>query len=68
MKPEDVDVDASGTMYLATGPVVGGDSGSSLYALDGTLIGIVTFGVENGAFIGIFPIRFSASQIAASLV
>ena len=32
----------SHTCYLLSGPVVGGDSGSSIYALDGTLIGITT--------------------------
>jgi hypothetical protein len=54
--------------YLLSGPVVGGDSGSSIYALDGTLIGITTYGLEDGAFIGSYPIRFTASQINESLI
>ena len=67
MNPDDEgDVVAGSTMYMATGPVVGGDSGSSLYALDGTLIGIVTFGIEDGNFLGTFPIQFTAGQIVES--
>ena len=69
MDPDDEgDVVAGDTMYMATGPVIGGDSGSSLYALDGTLIGIVTFGIQDGNFLGTFPIQFTAGQIAQSLI
>ena len=63
------DIDAtSNTLYLLTGPIVGGDSGSSIYAKNGQLIGIVTYGMGNGAFIGCYPIEFTAGQIAQSLL
>jgi hypothetical protein len=58
----------SNTLYLLVGPVVGGDSGSSIYAKNGQLIGIVTFATGDGAFIGMFPIEFTAGQIAKSLL
>ena len=57
-------IDASGTMFLFTGPVVGGDSGSALLAEDGTVVAIITFGIENGQFGGAFPLAFTQQQIA----
>ena len=63
------DIDAkSDALYMLVGPIVGGDSGSSIYAKNGQLIGIVTYGMGNGAFIGCYPIEFTAGQIAQSLL
>jgi trypsin len=65
--PSDDKVDATGPLYLMNGPAIGGDSGASIYGQDGQLIGIVTFGLEDGAVIGVFPIQFNLYQIQNSL-
>ena len=62
-------VDATGpNLYIVQTTVVGGDSGSAVFsANDGQLIGVVTFGIDNGALMGMFPITFTGSQIEASM-
>jgi hypothetical protein len=61
-------VDATGPLYLVQEVVIGGDSGSSVFSQDdGQLIGIVTFGIDDGVVMGTFPIQFTGAQIAASM-
>ena len=60
----DTDVDAKGPLlYLVQTTVIGGDSGSSVFGEDGQLIGIVTYGINGGTLMGMFPIQFSGAQI-----
>ncbi len=62
------DVDATGPLYLVQEVVVGGDSGSAVFSQeDGKVIGIVTFGLQDGTIMGMFPILFTGEQIGASL-
>ena len=49
-------------------PVVGGDSGTSVFsAVDGQLIGIITYGMDDGQIAGVYAIVFTQAQITASL-
>jgi hypothetical protein len=64
---DDPDIDASGPLFMGVGPVVPGDSGSLIFdAQTGEAIGIVTYGIGDGSFVGIFPIEFTQAQIAQS--
>ena len=57
-------VNASGKFHLIAAPVVGGDSGSAVFAEeDGELVGITTWGIEGGLFLGSYPLQFTQSQI-----
>ena len=60
----DSDVDAGGLIYLFAVPVVGGDSGSSVFSKDGRLVMIVTYGIDNGQVMGGYALAFSSEQIA----
>ena len=67
-KKDDPSIEVDGDiLYLLTGPVIGGDSGSSIFNEKGERIGIVTYGVDDGAIIGVFPIKFTQAQIDKSL-
>lgn len=64
----DPDIDVTGNvLYTLTGPVIGGDSGSSIFNMKGERIAIVTYGMDEGAIIGVFPIQFTQAQIDKSL-
>jgi len=64
----EAEVDAHGPrLYLFSGPVIGGDSGSSVFNEKGERIGVVTFGIDNGQIIGIFPLEFTQAQIDAAM-
>lgn len=65
----DGDVNAVGpTMYIVQTVAIGGDSGSAVFsATDGAVIGIVTYGFNNGTMMGMFPIKFSGAQIEKAL-
>ena len=67
--PEDnPEIDASGMLYMIAEPVVGGDSGTSVFsAVDGQLIGIITYGMDDGQIAGVYAIVFTQAQITASL-
>ena len=67
-KTDDPDIDVTGNVvYLLTGPAVPGDSGSSIFNSKGERIAILTYGFDNGAVIGAFPIQFTQEQIGKSL-
>ncbi len=60
-------VDATGNIYLIQEPVIGGDSGSSVFsAEDGQLIGIVTYSMDNGQLAGVYAIQFTQAQLDAA--
>jgi hypothetical protein len=54
-------------LYLSQAAVIGGDSGSAVFGDDGRVVGIVTFGIDDGQIMGMFPIQFTPAQIANSL-
>lgn len=57
-------LNAAGPFEMVSGPVVGGDSGSAIFsAEDGQLVGITTWGLEYGAFLGSYPLQFTQEQI-----
>jgi hypothetical protein len=67
IKSDDEPIDASGIVYLIAEPVIGGDSGSSVFsAEDGQLIGIVTYSMDNGQLAGVYAIQFTQAQLDAA--
>jgi hypothetical protein len=65
---DDPEIDASGPVYMAVGPIQPGDSGSVLFdSKTGKIIGVVTYGIGEGLFMGIFPLQFTPAQLAQSL-
>ena len=55
-------------LYLIQEPSVGGDSGEAIFGEhDGQLIGITTFGIFDGQFVGAYAIVFNQAQINQSL-
>src|SRR5208282_3699593 len=62
--PEGDDVMVSSQITMLSGPVVGGDSGSGVFAEDGRLVGVLTWGIEDGLFAGIYPLAFTSEQVA----
>ena len=68
-KNDDPNIDVEGKIfYSLTGPVIGGDSGSSLFNSKGQRVAIVTYGIDEGQMIGAFPIKFTQIQIDKSLL
>jgi hypothetical protein len=66
--PEDEErVNATGVVYLIAEPVVGGDSGSAIFSMeDGQLIGVLTYGIDNGQIAGVYAIVFTQAQLDAA--
>lgn len=63
MMPDD-DLVPGSPVYLFAMPVIGGDSGSSIFSEeDGRLVGIVTYGFDNGKFAGGYALAFTPEQI-----
>jgi Trypsin-like peptidase domain len=68
--PSDVDSDAG--MVYASIPGIPGDSGAAIYAQDGTIVGLLTYGFSEKTFYGrrelseiaFFQLDFSSKQIA----
>jgi hypothetical protein len=60
---DDAEIDASGPVYLFAIPVVGGDSGSSVFSKDGRLVMIVTYGIDGGQIMGGYPLEFTTEQV-----
>jgi len=58
------EIDVVSPFLLLSGPVVGGDSGSAIFRTDGNLAGVLTYGVFNGLFAGVYPLAFTADQVA----
>lgn len=55
------------TLWYVDAPSIPGDSGSAVVdATDGHLVCIVTFGINDGEFMGCFALRFTPDQIAAA--
>ena len=67
--PEDEEkIDATAPIWLIAEPVVGGDSGSAIFsANDGRMIGVLTYGIDNGQMAGMYEIKFTPEQIQESL-
>src|SRR6185437_16536017 len=54
-------------MWMVDAPAIPGDSGSAvLDANTGAIVGVVTYGINDGEFMGFFPMHFSAAQMAAA--
>lgn len=54
-------------LFLVAAGAVPGDSGSLVFdEKTGKIVGIVTYGVNDGQFMGMFALRFDASQILAA--
>lgn len=63
-KEESAEIDATGDIYLIAEPVIGGDSGSAIFsAVDGQLIGVLTYGIDEGQVAGMYAIEFTQAQI-----
>ena len=57
-----LDIDAP--LYLIAVATVGGDSGSVVFDdADGHIVGIVTYGVNDGMFAGVYPLAFTPNQV-----
>lgn len=66
-RDEGVDV-VGPVMYMIQMPTIPGDSGSAVFsASDNAILGIVTFGIDNGQIAGIFPIEFTGAQLVQAL-
>lgn len=62
--PSGDEVNAAGEFEMISGPVVGGDSGSAIFsAEDGQLVGITTWGMFGGMFLGSYPLQFTQEQV-----
>lgn len=58
------ELNAGGDFTMMAIPIIGGDSGSSVYsANDGQLVGITTWGINDGMFLGSYPLHFTQEQI-----
>jgi len=64
--PNDDEVMLSQRIAIVSGPSVGGDSGSAIFAEDGRIVGTLTWGIENGLFSGFYPLAFTKEQILQS--
>jgi len=62
--PIDGEVMLSNRIALLSGPVVGGDSGSAIFAEDGRLVSVLTWGIFDGLFAGGYDLAFTPEQIA----
>ena len=60
---DDHEVMLSQKFSIVSGPVVGGDSGSSIFAEDGRIVGTLTWGVHGGLFSGFYPLAFTKAQV-----
>jgi hypothetical protein len=57
------ELDVVSPFVMFSGPVVGGDSGSAVFAEDGRLAGVLTYGVYYGMFAGSYPLSFTVDQV-----
>jgi hypothetical protein len=62
----DDDIAPGSFIFVGTMNVEPGDSGSSIYASDGRRVGVVTYGIFGGKFVGFYPLTFTADQIRAA--
>ena len=54
-------------LWLVAAPAIPGDSGSAVIdATDGHLVGVVTYSINDGEFMGMFELHFTAGQIATA--
>jgi hypothetical protein len=61
--PNNEGVMLSPKIMLISGPVVGGDSGSAIFAEDGRVVGTLTWGIDGGLFGGFYPLAFTKQQV-----
>lgn len=63
-KDSEEDVNAAGPFMMFAVSLVPGDSGSAVFSeVDGQLIGVTTWGIADGKFLGSYPLQFTQSQI-----
>jgi len=63
-KNSEEEVNAAGPFTLFAVSLVPGDSGSAVFSeTDGQLIGITTWGIADGKFLGSYPLQFTQAQI-----
>jgi hypothetical protein len=63
---DEVDQNITGDLDLYQLPVIGGDSGSTFFGENGEAVGITTYAVFGGVFMGAYPVLFTPAQIAAA--
>lgn len=63
LPPEDDDLAPGTPVYLFAMPVVGGDSGSAIFASDGRLVSVLTWGIQGGLFAGGYTLAFTVNQV-----
>lgn len=64
LPPSNDEIMLSQKITILSGPAVGGDSGSGIFAADdGRLVGTLTWGIEGGLFSGFYPLSFSPEQV-----
>lgn len=66
--PDDEEkINATGDIYLIQETAVGGDSGSAIFsAVDGQVIGVLTYGIDEGQVAGVYAIVFTQAQLNAA--
>jgi hypothetical protein len=63
-KDSEEEVDAAGPFMMFAVSLVPGDSGSAVFSdKDGQLVGITTWGISDGKFLGSYPLQFTQAQI-----
>ena len=63
-KDSEKDVNAAGPFMMFAVSLVPGDSGSAVFSeRDGQLLGITTWGIADGKFLGSYPLQFTQAQI-----
>jgi hypothetical protein len=61
-------IDATAGIWIIAEPVIGGDSGSAIFsAVDGRMIGVLTYGIDEGQLAGVYEIKFTPEQIQESM-
>ena len=51
------------TVYIIATPAAMGDSGAGIYAADGRLVGVETYGIFGGLFTGYYSLAFTEAQL-----
>jgi hypothetical protein len=63
-KDSEEDVNAAGPFMMFAVSLAPGDSGSAVFSeVDGQLIGVTTWGIADGKFLGSYPLQFTQAQI-----
>jgi hypothetical protein len=61
---EEDSINASGYFFIIATVGGRGDSGAAVFAEDGRFVGIITYGINKGMMMGIFPMAFTPERVA----